>query len=230
MYKRQFLNKEYELSQSISKNPIKVTIPGPLTITDTIADEFYNDHKMLGVDLGEAINKEIKSLVNSGCKYIQVDEPLFARKSKEAIEFGIDNLERCFHGVTDCEKITHICCGYPDKIDADDYPKAPLISYFEIADALENSLIDTISIEDAHRHNDLKLLELYKSKKIIFGLIKVASSEVEEIDVIRDRLLSCLNHIDKERLIAAPDCGLGYLSRDMAMLKLKNLSKAAKSI
>ena len=111
-----------------------------------------------------------------------------------------------------------------------DYPKAPLISYFEIADALENSLIDTISIEDAHRHNDLKLLELYKSKKIIFGLIKVASSEVEEIDVIRDRLLSCLNHIDKERLIAAPDCGLGYLSRDMAMLKLKNLSKAAKSI
>ena len=66
--------------------------------------------------------------------------------------------------------------------------------------------------------------------KIIFGLIKVASSEVEEIDVIRDRLLSCLNHIDKERLIAAPDCGLGYLSRDMAMIKLKNLSKAAKSI
>ncbi len=225
-----FLNKEYEINQSISKNPIKVTIPGPLTITDTIADEFYNDHKILGVDLGEAINKEIKSLVNSGCKYIQVDEPLFARKSKEAIEFGIDNLERCFHGVTDCEKITHICCGYPDKIDADDYPKAPLISYFEIADALVNSLIDTISIEDAHRHNDLKLLELYKSKKIIFGLIKVASSEVEEIDVIRDRLLSCLNHIDKERLIAAPDCGLGYLSRDMAMLKLKNLSKAAKSI
>ena len=76
------LNKEYEFNQSISIKPIKVTIPGPLTITDTIADEFYHDHKKLGVDLGEAINKEIKSLVNSGCKYIQVDEPLFAENQK----------------------------------------------------------------------------------------------------------------------------------------------------
>ena len=181
-------------------------------------------------DLGEVINKEIKNLVDAGCRYIQIDEPLFARKSKEALEFGIDNIERCFHGINNCDKIVHICCGYPDKIDSVDYPKAPLSSYFDLADALEASCIDTISIEDAHRYNDLKLLEKYKTKKIIFGLLKIASSQIEDIDMIRSRALDCLNHIDKERLIAAPDCGLGYLSRELAIKKLTNLCKAVEDI
>ena len=181
-------------------------------------------------DLGEVINKEIKNLVDAGCRYIQIDEPLFARKSKEALEFGIDNIERCFHGINNCDKIVHICCGYPDKIDSVDYPKAPLYSYFDLADALEASCIDTISIEDAHRYNDLKLLEKYKTKKIVFGLLKIASSQIEDIDMIRSRALDCLNHIDKERLIAAPDCGLGYLSRELAIKKLTNLCKAVEDI
>ena len=76
----------------------------------------------------------------------------------------------------------------------------------------------------------MKLLEFFKTKKIIFGLIKIASSEIENIDEIRSRAFDCLNHIDKERLIAAPDCGMGYLSREMAMQKLENLNKAVKSI
>ena len=74
------------------------------------------------------------------------------------------------------------------------------------------------------------MLEIFKNKKVIFGLIKVASSELEDVDEIIDRIKSCLDHIDKERLIAAPDCGLGYLSRDLARAKLKELTKAAKSI
>ena len=74
------------------------------------------------------------------------------------------------------------------------------------------------------------MLEIFKNKKVIFGLIKVASSELEDVDEIIDRIKSCLDHIDKERLIAAPDCGLGYLSRDLARAKLKVLTKAAKSI
>ena len=185
----------------------------------------------MGIDLSESINQEIRFLVDSGCKHIQIDEPLFARKSDDALNFGIENLERCFHKTPkDVDKIVHVCCGYPDKIDAIDYPKAPLNSYFEIASTIEDSIIDTISIEDAHRFNDLKLLEIFKNKKVIFGLIKVASSELEDVDEIIDRIKSCLDHIDKERLIAAPDCGLGYLSRDLARAKLKVLTKAAKSI
>ena len=230
-FDKPFLSREYQISQNLSSKPIKITIPGPLTIADTISDNFYQDQKKMGIDLSEAINKEIKLLVESGCKHIQIDEPLFARKSDDAINFGIDNLERCFHKVPkNVDKIVHICCGYPDKIDAINYPKAPLNSYFEIASSIEDSNIDTISIEDAHRFNDLKLLEVFKSKNVIFGLIKIASSELEDEEEVRERIKECLFHIDKQRLVAAPDCGLGYLSRELALSKLKILSKAAKSI
>ena len=229
-FNKPFLSNEFKINQKFSSKPVKVTIPGPLTITDTIADDYYKDNKKLGIDLSIAINNEVKILADSGCNYIQIDEPLFARKTEEALNFGIENLERCFHGIpNEIEKIVHICCGYPDKVDAINYPKAPVNSYNNLASYLEDSSVNTISIEDAHRHNDLKLLEDFKTKKIIFGLIKIASSEIEEVEEIRTRIKDCLNHIDAERLIAAPDCGLGYLSRDMAKMKLKNLSAAAKS-
>ena len=229
-FDKPFLSNEFKINQKFSSKPVKVTIPGPLTITDTIADDYYKDNKKLGIDLSIAINNEVKILADSGCNYIQIDEPLFARKTEEALNFGIENLERCFHGIPNgIEKIVHICCGYPDKVDAINYPKAPVNSYNNLASYLEDSSVNTISIEDAHRHNDLKLLEDFKTKKIIFGLIKIASSEVEEVEEIRTRIKDCLNHIDAERLLAAPDCGLGYLSRDMAKIKLRNLSAAAKS-
>jgi len=225
-----FLVDEWISNQSLSDKPVKVTIPGPMTITDTIANTYYKSDEEMGYDLAIAINTEIKRLVDAGCKYIQVDEPLFARKPENALAFGIKNLEKCFEGINqnDVEKITHICCGYPDKLDAVDYPKAPLDSYKEIAQSLDNSIIDSVSIEDAHRYNDLTLLKDYKQTKVIFGLIKIASSKIETVAEIESRIQEALNFISKEQLIAAPDCGLGHLSRELAMKKLKIMSVAAK--
>ena len=225
-----FLVDEWKNNQSLSNKPVKVTIPGPMTITDTIANTYYKSDEEMGYDLAIAINTEIKRLVDAGCKYIQVDEPLFARKPDNALAFGIKNLEKCFDGVnqSDVEKITHICCGYPDKIDAVDYPKAPLDSYKKIAKALDSSKIDSVSIEDAHRYNDLSLLKNYKNTKIIFGVIKIASSKIETVEEIESRISETLKFISKEQLIVAPDCGLGHLSRDLAIKKLKIMSLAAK--
>ena len=225
-----FLVDEWKNNQSLSNKPVKVTIPGPMTITDTIANTYYKSDEEMGYDLAIAINTEIKRLVDAGCKYIQVDEPLFARKPDNALAFGIKNLEKCFEGVnqSDVEKITHICCGYPDKIDAVDYPKAPLDSYKKIAKALDSSKIDSVSIEDAHRYNDLSLLKNYKNTKIIFGVIKIASSKIETVEEIESRISETLKFISKEQLIVAPDCGLGHLSRDLAIKKLKIMSLAAK--
>jgi len=219
---------DWSVAQNISSQPVKITMPGPMTITDTIANDYYTSNRELGEDLAKAINLELNRLVDAGCKYIQVDEPLFARKPKEAIEYGVENLEKCFDGISnpDVEKITHICCGYPDKLDAVDYPKAPLDSYHQIAELLDKSIIDSISIEDAHRYNDLSLLEKFKQSKIIFGLIKIASSEEETISEIQKRVKDVLEHIDRERLIAAPDCGLGHLPRNLAMKKLKTMVEA----
>ena len=225
-----FLVDEWKNNQSLSNKPVKVTIPGPMTITDTIANTYYKSDEEMGYDLAIAINTEIKRLVDAGCKYIQVDEPLFARKPDNALAFGIKNLEKCFDGVnqSDVEKITHICCGYPDKIDAVDYPKAPLDSYKKIAKALDSSKIDSVSLEDAHRYNDLSLLKNYKNTKIIFGVIKIASSKIETVEEIENRMKETLKFISKEQLIVAPDCGLGHLSRELAIKKLKIMSLAAK--
>ena len=228
--KESFLVHDWQVSQKFSKKPVKITMPGPMTITDTIANTYYKSDDKMGFDLAEVINIEIKRLQKAGCKYIQVDEPLFARKPKEAIDYGIDNLAKCFDGLenTKIEKITHICCGYPDKIDAVNYPKAPLNSYKKIAKALDRSIIDTVSIEDAHRYNNLEFLEDFTNTKIIFGLIKIASSQLETIDVIINRINEALKHTSKEQLIGAPDCGLGHLSRNLAKTKLKILVEAIK--
>ena len=226
-----FLVDEFLKNQSLTSKQLKITIPGPMTITDTIANVFYNSDEQMGEDLADAINVEIKRLVDSGCKYIQVDEPLFARKPENALNFGIQNLERCFKDIEDqnIEKITHICCGYPDKLDAIDYPKAPLESYSKISKALDESIIDTVSIEDAHRYNNLEFLKDFNKTKIIFGLIKIASSKIETKEEIISRINDALKYLDKEQLIVAPDCGLGHLPRELAKKKLKIMVEAAKS-
>ncbi len=225
-----FLVHDWKVSQKLSSKPVKITIPGPMTIADTIANTYYKSDDKMGFDLAGVINVEIKRLQKAGCKYIQVDEPLFARKPQKAIDYGIDNLAKCFEGLenTEIEKITHICCGYPDKLDVINYPKAPLDSYKKIAKALDASLIDSVSIEDAHRYNDLELLRNFTKTKVIFGLIKIASSQIETKEEIENRVLDALNYIDKQQLIAAPDCGLGHLPRQLAIEKLKIMVDVAK--
>ncbi len=226
-----FLDKDWKRAQAATDKPIKITMPGPLTMADTVADDYYGDLKEMGKAIAEALNQEVLNLAKAGCQHIQIDEPLFARYPERALEFGIENLERTFHGCPEnVTRTAHMCCGYPDKIDAIDYPKAPKESYLQIADAMDASTIMALSLEDAHRYNDLSLLEHFKNTTIIFGVVAIAKSEIETVDAIRLRLLDALQHIDSSRLIAAPDCGLGILGRELAIKKMQNLSKAARSI
>lgn len=223
-----FLPHDWKAAQSFTDRPVKVTMPGPMTITDTVANSFYDDDAKLGADLAAAINKEFLALAEAGCAHIQIDEPVFARKPEQALAYGFENLERCFHGApAGVIRTVHMCCGYPDKLDNPNYAKADRNAYLRIADAIEDSLIQVVSLEDAHRHNDLSLLEHFKTTSVIFGAVAVAKSRVESVDEIRDRLRAALEHIDADRLMAAPDCGLGLLGRDLAMAKLKNLCAAA---
>ncbi|MBT5434832.1 MAG: hypothetical protein HOK83_14385 [Rhodospirillaceae bacterium] len=181
--------------------------------------------------MADALNVEIRRLADAGCSHIQVDEPLFARLPGEALAFGVDNLERCFHGVPDrVTRTMHMCCGYPDKLDETDYVKARPEVYQGLAEAVDASLIDAVSIEDAHQHNDLSLLEKFANTTVIFGAVEVASSRIEEVDEIADRLRKALDHIDAERLIAAPDCGLIMLGGELARAKLAKLVEAARLV
>ena len=226
-----FLPHDWKTAQACTDRPVKITLPGPLTISDTTVDLFYDDDRKLGADLAEALNGEVLALVEAGCTWIQIDEPVFARRSKEALAFGIENLDRCFHGVPKTVKrAMHMCCGYPDTLDRDDYPKADRASYFDLADAVNAAALDAVSLEDAHRHNDLALLERFTDVTVILGVVAIAKSRVEPVEEIRERLKAALAHVDADRLIAAPDCGLGLLGRERAIEKLTNLSAAAHSL
>ncbi|GJL80672.1 MAG: 5-methyltetrahydropteroyltriglutamate--homocysteine methyltransferase [marine bacterium B5-7] len=226
-----FLANDYVRAMAHSDRSVKITMPGPMTITDTNADLYYNDPAALGADLADALNAEVLSLAAAGCKHIQIDEPLFARKPAEALAYGFDNLQRAFKDCPDdVTRTVHMCCGYPDRLDNPDYPKADQHAYLEIADAIEASTIDAVSLEDAHRHNDLSLLERFRNTTVILGVVAIAKSRVETVAEIRERIHDALAHIDAERLIAAPDCGLGLLGRDLARNKLSNLCEAARSI
>lgn len=226
-----FLLDDWKTAQANTDRAVKITLPGPLTIADTVADNFYNDPKKLGEAVAAALNSEVRALADAGCLHIQIDEPLFARKPDAALDYGLENLERAFHGCPAATiRTVHMCCGYPDRLDNPDYPKADPQAYFQLADALEYSSIKAVSIEDAHRHNDLSLLERFAKTSVILGVVTVAKSDIESVDAIRERLRQALNHIDAERLLAAPDCGLGLLGREKALAKLKNLTEAAHSL
>ena len=229
--KKSYIVDDWRKAQDFTDKPLKITLPGPMTVGDTNADAFYNDPRKLGLDLAVALNKEILALADAGCKHIQVDEPVFARQPDNALDYGFENLERAFHGAPkDVIRTVHMCCGYPDRLDHPNYPKADQDAYHRIADTIEDSSIDAVSFEDAHRHNDLKLLEHFPTTTIILGAVAIAKSTIESVDEIRARLNHALEHIDAHRLVAAPDCGLGLLGRDLAMRKLKNLSEAARSV
>ncbi len=226
-----FLPHDWRVAQGFTDKPVKISIPGPMTISDTVADAYYGDPRRLGADLAAALNTEVLALAEAGCRHIQIDEPVFARKAEAALDYGIAGLERCFHGCHDgVTRTVHICCGYPDRLDNPDYPKAPNDSYFRLADALDQASIDTVSLEDAHRHNDLSLLEKFRRTTVILGVFAIAKSRVEPVEEIAERLKAALQHIDGERLIAGPDCGLGLLGRQLALEKLANLVTAARAV
>merc|ERR1719393_195349 len=125
----------------------------------------------------------------------------------------------------------HMCCGYPGHVDQTDYVKADNQAYRRIAPALDASSIDAVSIEDAWCKNDLSLLSLFKRTKVILGSMNVSSSRVESVEEIQARLSEALQYIEPERLIVAPDCGLGLLQNTVTLKqKLKNMCAAARSV
>ena len=222
---------DFNASQNVSPVPLKFTLPGPLTIMDTAVDCYYFNRPKLNYDLADTVNKEILALVDAGCTFIQVDEPLFARQVDDALSFGMEGIDRCFHKVPkNVTKILHMCCGYPDYLDDMHYKKADPESYFTLAKHIDVISVDQISIEDAHCCNDLSLLECFKNATVILGSIAIAKSQIETVEDVESRIRKALEHIDKNRLVIAPDCGLGLLSSNLAEAKLKVMCEAASRV
>ena len=225
-------NDEWIKSNNIAKKhdmELKYTIPGPMTICDTITNTYYQSEIDLCKDLSIIIRKQILYLKENGCKHIQIDEPVFARYPDKALEYGIDILNSIIQDIDDIFFTVHICCGYPTHLDDNNYQKSSVNSYDLLADKLDKSLIDAISIEDGHCHLDLSFLKKIKNKKIVFGVIAIAKSKIETIEEIIKRIDTALEFIPMERLIIAPDCGLAFLPKDILLKKINSMVCACNS-
>lgn len=226
-----FLIADWKRAQAATDRPVKMTMPGPMTIIDSVVDRHYGNSPALARDLADALNFEARALADAGCRQIQIDEPVFARNVEAARAWGFEALERAFDGLPDSvSRTTHICCGYPAGLDLEDFPKAPREAYRDLARTLDGLAVDAVSIEDAHRHNDLSLLESFSRTTVILGVVQIAATRIETEEEIHDRLQAALDHIDRDRLMAAPDCGLAMLDRGKVREKLTNMCAAARRI
>ena len=205
-----------------SRRPVKVTLPGPMTVCDSILDEFYGDEKSMALAVAEALNKEAHALAHAGASTVQFDEPVFSRYPDKVLDWGIDALDRSAHGV-DAQTAVHVCYSYP----LPSVPRPIVPSYPTILPALNSSSIDQLALEFEAPTLPVDLLEMCPSKTVLFGCISNASERVESTDHIANRLLEAAKVHPAEKLKAAPDCGLVPLSAASTKRKLQAMVKGA---
>ncbi len=211
-----------------TKHRIKFTLPGPMTIVDTVADRFYGDRVKLAFAFAELLNQEALALQADGVDVIQFDEPAFNVYLDEAATWGVQALERAAQGLT-CKTAVHICYGYG--IQANIAWKNTLgqewRQYEKVFPALAASRIDQVSLECIHSHVPPELMALLKGKEVMVGVIDVANDTIETPEEVADTIGRALQFVPRDKLIACTNCGLAPMSRAVAEAKLQALAAGA---
>ena len=211
-----------------TKKKVKFTLPGPMTICDTIADLHYGDRAEMAMAFADLLNAEAKELLAAGVDVIQFDEPAFNVFEQEVLDWGIPALDRALAGLT-CETAVHICYGYG--IEANLKWKETLGSewrqYEGIFPALNRSAVQQVSLEAAGSKVPLSLISLLPDKVLLVGAINVASSRIETPDEVAAVLKDATKYADSDRIQACSNCGLAPLSREVAVGKLNALGAGA---
>src|SRR5260221_6317040 len=211
-----------------SKKKIKITMPGPMTIVDTIADRHYGDKVKLAMAFAALLNQEARALEKDGVDVIQFDEPAFNVYLNEAKTWGIAALQRAARGLR-CTTCVHICYGYGIQANLD-WKKTlggEWRQYEEIFPVLAKSGIDQVSLECIHSRVPLELLKLLKGKDVLVGVIDVASDRVETAEEVFSVIRNALQYVPKKHLFPCTNCGMAPMSREIALAKLKALADGA---
>jgi 5-methyltetrahydropteroyltriglutamate--homocysteine methyltransferase len=211
-----------------TKRKLKFTLPGPMTISDTIADAYYGDRIKMSMAFADLLNQEARALEADGVDVIQFDEPAFNVYPQEVKDWGIAALHRAIAGLR-CTTAVHICYGYGIKANID--WKATLggewRQYEAIFPALRQSRIDQISLECRGSRVPMRLLELLDGKDVLVGVIDVATEAVETPQEVAAVITEAMQYVPKERIIACTNCGMAPMSRDVAFAKLQSLCRGA---
>ena len=198
---------------------IKMTVPGPFTMTQQAQNDHYEHEMDLAMDYAAAVNAEVKDLFAAGADIVQLDEPYMQARPEKAREYGLQALNAALEDV-EGETAVHICFGYAAIIH--ERPEG-----YSFLPELSGCLAHSISIETAQSELDCAVLETLPNKKIILGVLDLSTDEVETPEIVADRIRIALPHCPAERIIVAPDCGLKYISREAALGKIKAMVDGA---
>jgi 5-methyltetrahydropteroyltriglutamate--homocysteine methyltransferase len=219
---------EAQLARAHTKRKLKFTLPGPMTIVDTVADRFYGDRVKMAFAFAELLNQEALALQADGVDIVQFDEPAFNVYTQEAAQWGVQALERAAQGLK-CKTAVHICYGYGIQANVD-WKKTlgeQWRQYEDVFPALAKSSIDQVSLECYHSHVPPHLMKLLEGKEVMVGVIDVASDEVETPEQVADTIGAALQFVARERLIPCTNCGLAPMDREVALKKLQALAEGA---
>ncbi|HZD91883.1 MAG TPA: methionine synthase [Pseudolabrys sp.] len=212
-----------------TRHKLKITMPGPMTISDTVADRHYGDKVKMAFAFADLLNQEARALEKDGLDVIQFDEPAFNVFMDEVTGWGVEALERAIDGLK-CTTAVHICYGYGIKanIDWKNSLGAEWRQYEKIFPALAKSKIGQVSIECIHSHVPLQILSLLHGKDVLAGVIDVASDTVETAEEVADVIGEVMKHVPKERIVACTNCGMAPMRREVAEAKLVALGEGVK--
>src|SRR5829696_130613 len=191
---------------------IKITVPGPFTMSQQAQNDFYDDEQEMALDYAAAVNAEIKDLFAAGADVVQIDEPYMQARPEKARHYGLKALNAALDGVTGTTAV-HICFGYAAIIHV--RPEG-----YSFLPELINSSVQQVSVETAQSNLDCSVLQKLPGKTIILGVLDLSTPEVETPETVAARIRRALPHVAPERIIVAPDCGLKYLPRDVAFGKM----------
>ena len=222
---------EVRWARAHTERRLKFTVPGPMTIVDTLADEHYRDRPRLAMDFARVINEEARDLVAAGLDVLQLDEPAFNVYMDDVAAWGIEALHRAVEGLR-CKTAVHICYGYGIKANVD--WKQTLGNewrqYERTFPLLAKSRIDQISLECAKSRVPLELLELLRGKDVLAGVIDVASLAIQTPEQVADTIRRVLRHVEPARLFPCTNCGMVPLPREVARGKLRALGAGAQLV
>jgi len=211
--------RDVEFLRANTDRMIKITVPGPFTMTQQAVDDFYKDEEQLALAYAAAVNEEIQDLFDAGADVVQIDEPWMQAMPEKARQYGVTALNRALEGVTGTTAV-HICFGYGALVAGrpEGYSFLP-----ELAETSANQ----VSIETAQSGLDCSVLKKLPQKTIILGVLDLSTHIVETAEEVAARIRRALPHVDAERLIIAPDCGLKYLPHAAAFGKMKAMVDGA---
>jgi 5-methyltetrahydropteroyltriglutamate--homocysteine methyltransferase len=220
--------REARLARAHTARQLKFTLPGPMTIVDTIADAHYGDRIAMAMAFAALLNEEARGLAADGVDVIQFDEPAFNVYMDETSGWGIEALHRAIEGVAATSAV-HICYGYgiPANIEWKATLGTEWRQYEKFFPALARSRIDQVSLECINSHVPMNVLKLLEGKDVLIGVIDVATDAIETPEEVAAVIARAADYVPKEKIIACTNCGMAPMHRDVAVKKLKALGQGA---